>query len=70
MTIEGGGERKTLVRSQFYFGRHNTVNNTPVYGRYVYVVDPVYKSGYSRVVEPARAQPRIPSNSYISLKQV
>ena len=52
MTIEGGRERKTLVRSQFYFGRHNTVNNTPAWDRYVYVVDSVYKSGCSRVVEP------------------
>ena len=36
---------------------------------YVYVVDSVYKSGYSQVVEPARAQPRIPSNSHIPLEQ-
>ena len=30
--------------------------------RYVYVFDSVYKSGYNRVVEPARVQPRIPKN--------
>ena len=60
MRIEGDGGRKTLVRFQFYFGRLNTVNNTPE-ERYVYVVHSVYKSCYSRVVEPARAKPRIPS---------
>ena len=38
-------------------------------GMSTYVVNSVYKSGYTRIVKPARAQNRIPPNSHISLEQ-
>ena len=56
--------KKILVRCYLDFGRHDIVNNTPVY-----VNESVYKSGYSRVLEPARALPRLPSNFPLSIEQ-